>query len=152
MMEQIMNYVKPELIVVAVVLYFIGMGLKQSQMVKDKYIPLILGGIGIALCAVWVFASCPISTGQEIAMAVFTAIVQGILVAGLSTYVNQTIKQIGKNEQDLEQWESLETGSLLLCDIAQGGENMSEQNEFGRITAEELEKAFETEEQEEEKE
>lgn len=43
MMEQIMNYVKPELIVVAVVLYFIGMGLKQSQMVKDKYIPLILG-------------------------------------------------------------------------------------------------------------
>ena len=152
MMEQTMNYVKPELIVVAVVLYFIGMGLKQSQTVKDKYIPLILGGIGIVLCAVWVMASCPISTGQEIAMAVFTAIVQGILVAGLSTYVNQTIKQIGKNEQDLEQWESLETGSLLLCDIAQGGENMSEQNEFGRITAEELEKAFETEEQEEEKE
>ena len=152
MMEQTMNYVKPELIVVAVVLYFIGMGLKQSQTVKDKYIPLILGGIGIVLCAVWVIASCPISTGQEIAMAVFTAIVQGILVAGLSTYVNQTIKQIGKNEQDLEQWESLETGSLLLCDIAQGGENMSEQNEFGRVSAEELEKAFETEEQEEEKE
>lgn len=37
-----------------------------------------------------------------------------------------------------------------LCDIAQrGGENMSEQNEFGRTTAEELEKVFETEEQEE---
>jgi hypothetical protein len=33
-----------------------------------------------------------------------------------------------------------------------GGENMSEQNEFGRITAEELEKVFETEEQEKEKE
>ena len=30
-MEQIMNYVKPELIVVTVVLYFIGMGLKQAQ-------------------------------------------------------------------------------------------------------------------------
>ena len=44
------------------------------------------------------------------------------------------------------------TGSLLLCDIAQeGGEIMSEQNEFGRTTAEELEKVFETEEQEEEK-
>ncbi|GAA6259202.1 hypothetical protein F290043J8_16240 [Mediterraneibacter gnavus] len=46
----------------------------------------------------------------------------------------------------------METGSLLLCDIAQGGENMSEQNEFGRVSVEELEKAFETEEQEEEKE
>ncbi len=97
-MEQIMNYVKPELIVVAVVLYFIGMGLKQAQTVKDKYIPLILGGIGIALCAIWVLATCTLSTGQDIAMAVFTAIVQGILVAGLSTYVNQIIKQIGKNE------------------------------------------------------
>lgn len=40
-----------------------------------------------------------------------------------------------------------------MCDIAQkGGETMSEQNEFGRTTAEELEKAFEAEEQEEEKE
>ena len=48
--------------------------------------------------------------------------------------------------------ESLETGSLLLCDVSQGGENMSEQNEFGRVSVEELEKAFETEEQEEEKE
>lgn len=95
-MEQIMNYIKPELVVVAVVLYFIGMGLKHAQAVKDKYIPLILGGIGIILCAIWVFASCSLKTGQDIAMAVFTAVVQGILVAGLSTYVNQVVKQINK--------------------------------------------------------
>lgn len=69
-MEEIMKYVKPELLMVAVVLYFIGIRLKQSQAVRDKDIPLILGGIGIVLCAVWVFASCPTSTGQEIAMAV----------------------------------------------------------------------------------
>ena len=97
-MEQIMNYVKPELIVVAVVLYFIGMGLKQAQAVKDKYIPLILGGAGIVLCAVWVLATSPLGTGQDIAMAVFTSIVQGILVAGLSTYINQIIKQTNKTE------------------------------------------------------
>ena len=49
-MEQIkiMNYVKPELIVVAVALYFLGMGLKQAQAVKDKYIPLILGAFFVA--------------------------------------------------------------------------------------------------------
>lgn len=97
-MEQIMNYVKPELIVVAVVLYFIGMGLKQAQAVKDKYIPLILGGAGIVLCAIWVLATSPLGTGQDIAMAVFTAIVQGILVAGLSTYINQIVKQANKSE------------------------------------------------------
>ena len=97
-MEQIMNYVKPELIVVAIVLYFVGMGLKKAEAVADKYIPLILGGVGIVLCAVWVLATGALSTGQDIAMAVFTAIVQGILVAGLSTYVNQIIKQINKTE------------------------------------------------------
>lgn len=98
MMEQIMNYIKPELIVVAVVLYFFGMGLKKAQAVKDKYIPLILGGIGISLCAIWVLATSTIGTGQDIAMAVFTAIVQGILVAGVSTYINQIVKQAGKEE------------------------------------------------------
>ncbi len=97
-MEQIMNYVKPELIVVAVVLYFIGMGLKKAEAVPDKYIPLILGGAGIVLCAIWVLASCPLDSGQNIAMAIFTAIIQGILVAGLSTYVNQIIKQAQKTE------------------------------------------------------
>lgn len=97
-MEQIMNYIKPELIVVAVVLYFIGMWLKKAQAVKDKYIPLILGGIGIVLCAIWVLATSTIGTGQDIAMAVFTAIVQGILVAGVSTYINQIVKQSQKVE------------------------------------------------------
>lgn len=31
-------------------------------------------------------------------MAIFIAIVQGILMAGLSTYVNQIIKQANKDE------------------------------------------------------
>ena len=97
-MEQILNYVKPELIVVAVVLYFIGIGFKKTEAIPDKYIPLILGGIGIVLCAIWVLATCPLDTGQNIAMAVFTAIIQGIIVAGLSTYVNQIIKQSQKTE------------------------------------------------------
>ena len=51
-MEQIMNYVKPELIVVAIVLYFCGMALKQTQVVKDKYIPMLLGAGGIVLCGI----------------------------------------------------------------------------------------------------
>ena len=95
-MEQIVQYIKPELLIVSVILYFIGIWLKQAQTVKDKYIPLILGGLGIALCAVWVLATSPLRTGPEIAMAAFTAIVQGVLVAGLSTYVNQIIKQAVK--------------------------------------------------------
>lgn len=98
-MEQIMNYIKPELLVVAVVLYFIGMGIKKSEVIQDQYIPIILGMTGVALCAVWVLATCPLDTMQNVAMAIFTSIVQGILVAGLSTYVNQLIKQRQKGEE-----------------------------------------------------
>ena len=67
-MEQIVNYVKPELLIVAVVLYFAGVGLKKAEAVKDKYIPLINGAIGIVLCTIWVFATCLCGTPQDIAM------------------------------------------------------------------------------------
>lgn len=97
-MEQIMNYVKPELLIVAVVLYFIGMGIKKSETISDKYIPAILGILGILVCGIYVIATCSISGAQEIAMAIFTAITQGILVAGLSNYVNQFLKQLSKEE------------------------------------------------------
>ena len=60
-----MNYVKPELIVVAFVLYFFGVALRQAQAVKNKYIPLILGGISMVLCAVWVMATSEIETAKE---------------------------------------------------------------------------------------
>lgn len=98
-MEAIVNYVKPELMVVAVVLYFVGIALKKTEQISDKYIPVILGIIGIILALIYVLAATmPIMTAGEVLMAVFTAIIQGILCAGLSTYVNQTIKQLGKEE------------------------------------------------------
>lgn len=97
-MEQIMNYVKPELIVVSAVLYFAGAALKKSRAVPDKFIPLVLGAAGVVICAVWVAASCPLNTGSDIAMGIFTAVVQGVLTAGLSTYVYQIGKQFEKTQ------------------------------------------------------
>ena len=95
---QITDYIKPELIVVALVLYFAGMWIKQSETIKDRFIPLINGGLGIAICGIYVLATSTCQSGQEIFMAIFTAITQGILLAGLSTYVNQIIKQMGRDE------------------------------------------------------
>ena len=86
-MNQVFEYIDPELIVVAVMLYFVGSAMKKSSLVKDKYIPLILGVVGILVCAVWVIAT-----------AIFTAVVQGTIAAGLSTYVNQIIKQGNKDQ------------------------------------------------------
>ena len=41
------------------VLCYIGTGLKRSRKINDKYIPLVLGAIGIFLAALWTFATCP---------------------------------------------------------------------------------------------
>lgn len=97
-MEQIVNYVKPELLIVAAALYFLGMWLKQSQAVKDKYIPLLLGAAGIVICALWLTASGEFHNVQDVVMVIFASVTQGILVAGLSTYVNQIVKQMNKEE------------------------------------------------------
>lgn len=48
-MEQIINYVKPELVVVSIALYFLGMWMKNSKRIKDNDIPIFLGIIGIII-------------------------------------------------------------------------------------------------------
>lgn len=52
----------------------------------------------LVICGIYVVATCDLKGTQNIAMAIFTAIVQGILVAGLSNYVNQVFKQLNKAE------------------------------------------------------
>lgn len=93
-MEGIIQFVKPELVVVSVALYFIGDAFKRSKAVKDKFIPIALGLIGIALATIYVLATSDLSTVQNVLLAIFTSIVQGVLVAGLSTYSDQIIKQL----------------------------------------------------------
>ena len=98
-MEQIiLEFVKPELLVLVFVLYFIGTVLKDIEKFKDKFIPLLLMGVGILLATAYVVATSKLGNTQEIIIAIFTGIVQGILVAGLSTYVNQIYKQLKKKE------------------------------------------------------
>ena len=91
------EYINPELLILLPVLYLIGTAIKKSN-IADKYIPFILGGVAITLCAIWVFATCPVTTAAEIATAAFTAITQGVLIAGASVYVNQLVKQNGKED------------------------------------------------------
>ena len=99
MMEVLMEYVKPELLALAFVLYFVGIWIKKTEAISDKWIPLILCVTGIVLAAIYVVAvSLPFSGSGETLMAVFTAVVQGVLCAALSTFVNQVIKQPGKSE------------------------------------------------------
>ena len=103
----IVDFIKPELLIVAVVLYFVGAALKKSKIVDTRYLSLINGGIGILICTLYVFASCPMEDGKSIAMAAFTAITQGIVVAGLSIYIPKMIEII-KNRNDKEETDQKE--------------------------------------------
>lgn len=80
-----MEYIIDNCLILIPVLYVLGAIFKNVGVIKDKYIPLILLPIGIAL-----------------AMAIrgvnVEAIIQGILVVGVTVYGNQVFKQIGKDE------------------------------------------------------
>lgn len=86
------QFIKPELLILIPVLYLIGIAIKKSNL-PDKFIPLILGGVGIVLSVIYLLSTEPIIGTQAVATAIFTAITQGVLCAGASVYVNQIIKQ-----------------------------------------------------------
>ena len=97
-MEEILKeFVKPELLILIPVLYLIGAGLKNSKL-KDNLIPIALGIFGIVLSMIYVFATSTIAVKQDILMAIFISLTQGILVAGCSVYFNQIYKQLKKGD------------------------------------------------------
>ena len=89
------EYIKPELMVLIPVLYFIGAGIKKSP-IKDAFIPFILGAAGILLSGIYLFAAESVIGSQAVFTAIFTAITQGVLCAAAAVYANQIIKQSGK--------------------------------------------------------
>ena len=91
------DYIKTELLILVPVLYFMGIGLKKSKL-PDKWIPIVLGVSAVVLSAIWVIATADISGIQETASAIFTAVTQGVLVAGASVYANQLYIQAKKEE------------------------------------------------------
>ena len=99
-MEDLMRYVKPELLVLIPVLYFVGLGLKKCRRVQDCRIPLLLGLCGVVLSLVYVLSTTPAVTGwRSILGVLFTAVTQGVLAAGCSVYVNQLVKQTRKKDE-----------------------------------------------------
>lgn len=83
-----MNYVQPELLILIPVLYSIGANIKMSKKIADNFIPFILTLIGIVLAMLYICATQGITL-----IGIFTAIVQGVLVAAVAVYTHQLIKQ-----------------------------------------------------------
>ena len=90
------SFIEPAMLILIPVLYIIGDIIKRVEKIDDKWIPLILGGCGIVLAALTVFAAQPGMAAEHWPTAVLTSIVQGVLVAGAAVYGNQIYKQSKK--------------------------------------------------------
>lgn len=79
------QYITQKALILIPALYVLGMLIKGTESVKDKYIPIILliAGIAGAIGILGVSAD---------------SVIQGILVTGATVYTNQLIKQTTKNE------------------------------------------------------
>lgn len=80
---EFINYITENALILIPVIYIIGMILKGTERIKDKYIPVILLPIGVVL-------------SMALMGIGINAIIQGILVVGVSVYTNQLVKQINK--------------------------------------------------------
>lgn len=97
-LNYIIEFIKPELILLVPVCYLIGIGIKKTETIKDKLIPMILGIVSILLAIVYIVATSTFENYQSVMMGTFVGITQGILCAGCSVYVDQLIKQNKKEE------------------------------------------------------
>lgn len=97
-MENMIEFVKPELTIVILVLWILGYFLKNAKTVKDNLIPFVLLVVGIGVAALWVFATSALGTPQDLALALFAAITQGVVVTGVAVLGNQLVKQAQKSQ------------------------------------------------------
>ena len=82
------EFIKPELLVLVPALYGLGMVLKNTEKIKDNYIPSILTVVSILLTCLYV-----IGTESVTPLIIFTSIVQGLICVSVAVYSNQIVKQ-----------------------------------------------------------
>ena len=87
-MSDFMSFITEKALILIPVLYILGMILKNTEKVPDKYIPLILLPIGILFSIGLLGLS-------------IDSVIQGILITGGAVYVNQLIKQQKKKEWNI---------------------------------------------------
>lgn len=94
-MENLLNFIPENLLILITAAYVLGMFLKRLESIKDKYITVIL----MVFCITFAVLLNLINSEYKILYeAVINAILQGILCWGVSVGINQTAKQLNKEE------------------------------------------------------
>ena len=91
----LVELIPSNLVILIAALYVLGVGLKKSVSVRDKYITLILLFLGITLAALLNIINAQYKVTLD---AIVNGLLQGILCWGVSIGINQTGKQLMKDE------------------------------------------------------
>ncbi len=86
-MENVIEYLVSNALILIPALNIIGMIIKRTDKIPDKYIPLIILVFGIAGC----FALLGFSADS---------VIQGVLVSGAAVYGNQIKKQLVQKDEE----------------------------------------------------
>ncbi len=81
-----MEYILNEKLILIPVLYIIGYFITNTALIRNKFIPIILLGLGMIFSVLM---------GGD---TIINNIIQGVLVAGTAVLTNQVIKQSTKEE------------------------------------------------------
>ncbi|MBQ8896015.1 MAG: phage holin family protein [Clostridia bacterium] len=92
----ITSYIEPKLLILIPVLYMLGLMIKKSE-INDKYIPLILGVMGIILATVYSLIGNELKGAEKLLSVIFAGVTQGLLCASASVYANNIFKQMKRN-------------------------------------------------------
>ncbi len=87
----IVDYIKPELLILIPTLWLLGEIVKKTQ-VKKTLIPLIVGISGVALAGLYIFSTLPSFEVRCVLNAMFASLTQGLLCAGGSVYAHEIAK------------------------------------------------------------
>lgn len=91
----ILDFLKEGYFIVIVALYVIGIFLKKLESIKDKWITTILMLLGITIAVLLTIINAQYKVNLEV---ILNGVLQGILCWGVAVGVNQTVKQISKEE------------------------------------------------------
>jgi Na+/H+ antiporter NhaC len=91
----LIKFIPEYLFILVVTIYVVGIFLKKIEIIKDKWITVILLLFGITFAILLSIINAQYKVALDV---IVNGILQGILCWGVSIGVNQTIKQANKEE------------------------------------------------------
>ncbi len=82
---EIIKYVTEQALILIPALYVIGLIIKGTEKISNKWIPVILLPLGVAGAIAFMDLNA-------------NAVIQGILVTGVTVFADQVVKQVQKSE------------------------------------------------------